>query len=448
MIRTKPSPARIAVIAATLAIAIVAFAVAASQQLRAASPTGSPRQAAEAAIVDAAVIPKLEQALGGAFGGVWFDPPTLKLHVGITSAASRQQADAVAADKGLADTVVATRVDSTWDQLEGAAERWYSRLRDLFARGEASTALLPDSNSVRVSVSSAVSSTRLAKLKQSAATDETAALIEVEPASGFVARPGAKCAEFKKFSANCNSSITSGVTIEEAAGGSCTAGPLLILKNRSTMTLATETYVLTAGHCFHPTGVGQKWWALETNANKKELGKVFEWLMPTPKVANIDAGVIKVENAFWTLGKDPPVEPHRAAWVAGAEHEPATVSKSEEPAQNMKICLSGQRSGIRCGKVLAVKQKKPFEYTEEEISTTEELAEVEFPGRAGQGDSGGPIYSEGEPEVILGHYVGFLGEAGVEGEGKIGFIQPLAVSLARFKTAFELLTKTNKVRHP
>lgn len=448
MIRTNFSKARIAVIAVTLALAIVAYAVIASQQLRAAAEAGSARGEAEAAISKAGVIPKLESTLGGAFGGVWFDPPTLKLHVGVTTAASREQAEAMAAESRLADTVVATHVRSTWSQLGQAEDRWYDRLVDLFARGEASIALLPDENAVQVSLGSEVSSTRLAALRQAATADEANILIEVSQARSLVAHPGKKCAEFKKFSANCDSSITSGVTIEEASGGSCTAGPLLKRKSPANSTQATETFVLTAGHCFHPTGVGQEWWAKETKGNKEKLGKVFEWLMPTPLIPNIDAGVIKVENAFWTLGADPPVEPHRAAWVAGAEHEPATVAGEEEPAQNMKVCLSGQRSGIRCGEVTAVKQKVSIEYTKKELSMCEELAKVSFPGRAGQGDSGGPIYKESAPETLVGHYVAFVEEEGFPGEGKVGWFQPLPVSLKRFATEYVLLTKTNKKRHP
>ncbi len=448
MTRTKFSQARIAGIAVALALAIVAYAVIASQQLRAAAGAGSTRGEAEAAITDAGVIPKLESTLGGAFGGVWFDPPTLKLHVGVTSAASRGQAEAIAAESRLADTVVETHVRSTWDQLGEAEDRWYNRLEDLFARGEASIALLPDENAVQVSISSAVSSTRLAALKQAAATDEAKILVEVSPPRSLVGQPAEKCAEFKKFNANCDSSITSGVTIEEVNKGSCTAGPLLKRKSPANSTQATETFVLTAGHCFHPTGVGQEWWAKETKGTKQQLGKVFEWLLPTPLIPNIDAGVIKVENAFWTLGADPPVEPHRAAWVAGKEHEPATVAGEEEPALNMKVCLSGQRSGIRCGEVTAVKQKVSIEYTAKEMAICEELAKVSFPGRAGKGDSGGPIYKESAPETIVGHYVAVLEEAGFPEEGQVGWFQPLPVSLKRLKTEFVLVTKTNKKRHP
>ena len=448
MTHTKFSQARIAVIAVALALAIVAYAVLSSQQLRAATGSDSARGEAEAAITKAGVIPKLESTLGGAFGGVWFDPPTLKLHVGVTSVASREQAEAVAAESQLASTVVATKVRSSWNELGDAEDRWYNRLQDLFARGEASIALLADENAVEVSLGSAVSSTRLAALKQEATADEVNVVVEVVPAQSLIGQPGEKCAEFVKFNANCDSSITSGVTIEEVNEGGCTAGPLLILEKPANSTQATETYVLTAGHCFHPTGVGQKWWANETKGTAKELGKVFEWLMPTELVPNIDAGVIKVENAFWTLGKDPPVEPHRAAWVAGKEHEPAFVSKGEEPAQNMKVCLSGQRSGIRCGEVTAMKQKVAIEYTEGKLWTTEELAKVAFTAAAGQGDSGGPIYKESEPEVIVGHYVAFVPEGGVEGEGKVGYFQTLPVTLKRLKTEFTLLTKTNKKRHP
>src|SRR5690349_21159654 len=52
--------------------------------------------AAEAAITSTNVATELEEALGTSFGGVWFEPATAKLHVGVTSVASREAAEAVA----------------------------------------------------------------------------------------------------------------------------------------------------------------------------------------------------------------------------------------------------------------------------------------------------------------------------------------------------------------
>ena len=59
--------------------------------------SASESEAVEAEIARTGVVGKLEAAMGGAFGGVWFEPSVAQLHVGVTSPASRRQAEGVAA---------------------------------------------------------------------------------------------------------------------------------------------------------------------------------------------------------------------------------------------------------------------------------------------------------------------------------------------------------------
>jgi hypothetical protein len=452
MIHPKVGQARFAIILG-LALAVFTCVFAQSSSSRAAEDgfrSDPRREAVEAEIYRTGLPGKLEDALGKSFGGVWFEPSTLQLHVGATSSESRRTAEAVAAQVGLAEHLTVTPVRSTWDQLERAQIRWRQRLADLFARREVMTSLAPDSNSVEIDLSSTAPSSRRTQIQQSAAADEVSASIDVLPASRFDTVPSARCAEFKTKAANCDPSIASGVTIKsQTIGGSrgdCTAGPLLIRKDRSTTAKATETFVLSAGHCFKYWGGNEKTWsAFNTKGEEQAIGKSVEHLVPG--LHGTDAGVIKVESGYWAAAKDPPLSPTRAAWSAEKESEPVAVTKGEDPVKGTVSCISGQRSGIQCGTVESANTAIPMEYTPGIVTTLEGVAQLKLEsGKAGKGDSGAPAFSQAAPGVIQGHNVAVTLEGGTE-EGKVAYFQRLSFSLAKLPTGFELLTTGNETRH-
>jgi hypothetical protein len=351
----------------------------------------------------------------------------------------------VAAQTGLAENLTVTPVRFSWEQLERAQDRWRPRLSDLFGRREATTALAPDTNSVEINLSSTVPSPKRAELHRAAAADRVSASIDVEPASSFDIVPAEKCAEFKSRNAGCAPSITSGLTIKDEKGEDCTAGPLLIRKDRSTGAKATETFVLTAGHCLKSTGgVGKPFTALTTGLLEKPLGTSVDYLMPG--IPGIDVGVIKVESAYWAPEEDPPVKPHRAAWSAEKETEPVTVTGEANPVKGTVSCLSGERSGVQCGTVENANMELPMEYTLGEGTLLEGMAQINLEsGKAGGGDSGSPVFSQASPGVIQGHTVAVAFEGKTE-EGKVAYFHLLSVSLAKLGE-YELLTSANEKRH-
>lgn len=409
---------------------------------------------AEADIARTNLAGRMTTALGDAFAGVWFEPSTAQLHVGVVSDAGQRLVEGVAARAGLSAIVMATPVSSTWGQLEDAQQRWNRRLADLLERSEASTALAPDANAVQVTLGSSVTSARRAQLERAADDDGAAVAIEARQRPLSPARDALQCAKWEKFIAFCDPHIVAGVVVDsEEVGGkilqSCSAGPAAILANRDQKEAATNTYVLTAGHCIEKGGgEGKIWYAYNKEGEvkgKKELGTAGPFLN-----AQTDVGAVLVNRAanYWVKDKDPiPLVPKVALW-AGAEHDPTVVKKQIPPVKGAKTCFSGQRSGKVCGTIENASMTFKFEG---EPVATERLSEVKLAGgkTGGKRDSGGPFYSEATPSSVEGTMVGFSG--GNAEEGPIVYFHSLEASFETLgkEKAFtlELLTEAKEKRH-
>lgn len=423
---------------AAICVALGALAYAGAQSSDA-GPVSSADEAlaVQGEIQRAQLVQKLEVAMGGAFGGVWYDRATAQLHAGVTSDASRATVAAVAADAGLAEHVTATPVRSTWAELRAEQQRLSRSLADLFAGAEVTTGLASWRNSVEVELGSAVQVSRREEVEREGSAAPVDVAIAVAPFRHLRIEPHA-CQPHEPSEANCDPSIVAGVTIQAGTGSVCTAGPAVILQNPTTPAQVTETFLLTAGHCIEKSkGVGEKWYAYTpavapNPAVKKEIGKAIEMLNGAA-----DVGVIKIEaGSVWQhAGAAAPVNPAIAPWKE-AKPVPVPVISEAPPVAGFNSCFSGQTSGIECGKV----EKTNVEYTWESGKVSKELAEVKgtigFPG-----DSGAPWFSEASPNVVEGTDVGMI---------KTGnsVFQPLSSSFSRLGTEYKLLRTINEDRHP
>jgi Trypsin len=411
----------------------------------------TPRAAeAEAAITRTNLATRLESALGGAFGGVWFEPATAQLHVGVTSAASREVAEAVAAEAGLAGTVTETPVNSTWAELQAAQDRWDGRLADLLEGGEAATSVAPDNNAVEVSLASTVPGPRRAALQRDAAVDGVRVRIVATPYPDLSVTPQARCNKFAVGEAFCDPTLVAGVTFdseknEEGKRQTCTAGPTVLPKERTKPAEATKTYVLTAGHCLEKAGgVGKKWFAYNKEGEEKgekEVGTAVALLN-----AETDVGVVEVNTTYWAKPKNfIPVVPTIAPWEQ-EEPEPFAVIAQRNPVKNTKSCISGQKTGISCGEIVTLDQT--IEVGE---VVTKNLVEVKGAEQV-NGDSGAPWFAETQfkEETPTGYVEGT--HVGEKGATENPVFEPLSVSLPELKKLkgldLELLTKSNEKRHP
>jgi Trypsin len=458
MSSTEVSRVRVVVVAVGLAIATLAYAIAEGSTARQATAAqqqfDSTRETVEAEIARTGVVNMLEDNLGDSFGGVWFEPSTAQLHVGVTSPAGRREAEAVAARIGFEAHLTETSVHSTQAELEAAHERWDERLADLFESGDVVTAMAPDYNAVLIELSPSVSDSRRTAIEREAALDDAQVSISVEPASRFESVPGGNCNAFKFKEAHCNPTFVSGVSIkgeEVSKQGGCTAGPVVIRQDRTTNAKATETFVLTAGHCFkYRGGNGKKWSSFNQALQEKEIGKSLEHLIPPAAGggSGYDVGVIKVESNYWVGAGEPPIAASRAEWKAVEESEPTAVLKWQDPVKNMKVCISGQRSAVQCGTVQNANTTTPVAYTPPENRTVKDVAEVKVEsGTVGNGDSGGPWFFQESTGVLLGTMVSFTPEKLGSEVGTVATFQILNATLENLATPLEPLTTKNELRH-
>ena len=393
----------------------------------------------------------LEAALGDAFGGVWFEPSTAQVHVGVTSPAGRRNAEAVAVQAGLNGNVTETPVRSSWAQLEVAQKRWNRRLADLFERAEVATSLSPERNSVEIELGSEAPDSRRAELEREASADNVNVGIVAAPYPNLGGRALARCNKFDKGLAFCDPTIAAGVTIDGTIFGdtreTCTAGPTARSIKRAKPRDATRTYLLTAGHCIKKGGgVGQKWYAYNQEGvgkGEKELGRAASYLYD-----NTDAGAIEVNIDYWAKQKDfIPVVPTIASWDPVAESDPIPVIKQKTPVKNSKSCMSGQMIGTSCGEIIKTDQSLNIDGV-----TINNLIEVKDV-KVQNGDSGAPWFADDKftEKTPTGYAEGIL-SAENAGTGNPVF-QSLDTSFAELKKVkgldLELLTTANEQRkHP
>lgn len=387
----------------------------------------------EDAIARTNVAAQMEDALGADFGGVWFEPSTAQLHVGVTSPASRRNAEAVAVRTGLSSVIAKTPVSSTWPQLAAAQERWGRRLADLFQHGLVKTWISAQDNAVGVELASTVPLATRAKLEREASADKVEVEISVASDRTLMGESQARCAKFVSGKGYCDPTVVGGVSIKSAGGTTCTAGPAVKRKEPSKILWVTDTYILTAGHCLQGGTASEEWTTWNKGGTQSKLGNAVEY-----KHGDKDVGLISVAKPTWATEEFIPVVPRVAEWNTAAESEPLAVVGETEPVENAKVCVSGHVTGFKCGKVAAKSVNVKFEGT---AVTTTELVEVT--GVTTQkGDSGSPWMAGEEVEVglALGTHVGITGSNPL--------FQTLANSFAALSTKVELVTEVNEERHP
>jgi streptogrisin C len=380
-------------------------------------------------IAQSGLASEIESAMSDTYGGMWFEPSTAQLHVGVTSAAGRRTVEAMAARAGLTADVTVTEVRSTWAQLLAVRAQWNRRLADLFPLHEAATGLAPQSNALVVTLTSSVPEAERALLEHEA-TMETNASVSLAVMSSSQLRllhDGTKteCNKFETGKAYCNKTLTSGVSIREDAPGNCTAGPLAISKtNKST------TYLLTAGHCLtNPGGIGSKWYAYNRAGESKEIGPTTEFFNET----KADVGAIKVNNpGYWVESTKNPVFADTVEWGTKNPETSYFVAGERRPIVGNTNCHEGQTTGQSCGTITKI-----------DLTTGGAEEFVEDTGAVSEpGDSGGPwlfITTKDNEALMEGVHDGrFRGNT---------YWEPLSGAYRVLtKLNLELLTTANEVR--
>jgi Trypsin len=364
---------------------------------------------------------EIEGAMAVTYGGMWFEAATAKLHIGVTSPASRRAAETIVARAGLTADVTETQVRSTWAQILATQQQWNQKLADLLPHSQFQTALAPQTNAVLVTLSASVTAPDLTTLKREASTAHANVMVSVIPNRHFTAITEGTKTECNKFETNrayCNKTITSGVSILNVPPN-CTGGPLAIPKASK-----SETYLLTAGHCLvEPSRFGTKWYAYNRAGESKEIGASVPEFFDETKG---DVGAIKInQSGYWVSTKaNDPVFADTTEWSKNNPETSYFVTGERQPSLvGFTNCHEGQTTGQSCGVITK---------TGATNGITVGLIEDAEATSAG-GDSGGPwlfITTKDNEALMEGVHVGKNPTTG----------NPVYEPL---RTAFKLLTKLN-----
>jgi hypothetical protein len=394
-------------------------------------------------IASADVVSDVQAALASAYAGVWFDPTTALLHVGVTSEADRLIAQGAIAQTGLASVVAFTPVRSTWSALAAVQEQWGQRLGMLFAGQGTTTALDARHNAVYVTLSASTPPEERAELEHEAAVASVNVVVHTAPP--IHVESAAVCKFPAQFEAYCETTLVSGVGI---APGSpeplCTAGPLLIE--------GKETYMLTAGHCFASTleteGVIEEKVTSaypEAKAKQKEIGKEGSWVYTLSR----DFAAVKISAGSAFRNEQPtPVPALLAEWGKKTTSPQAVIGDAANVEGNTN-CHEGMTSGEQCGTI----EKLNVEVEDSKKNKFKHL--VKDSACAEAGDSGGPfLFSESKVNNV--HMQGMLVKGNIAKKcseaGKESFYYALkaeGVEGTGIYAAFpgkQLLTKANETR--
>jgi hypothetical protein len=358
--------------------------------------------AVQSEVANTELINKVQAALGNdEFAGVWFEPTVAKFYVGVTSAASRQKVEQVVAKAKMTSDTVITSVRSTWAELIDAQEQWNQRLARLRASAQAATGIFTPRNAVLVELSSSLDSAERAILEKEAAAAGVNIVVSVVPPSRLHGELLAKktCrAKYIKYEAYCEEAITSGVSLYFGAENEpdCTSGPMLIT--------GTETFMLTAGHCFDqssPSGgsgvtVNRAVQSKYTSGGPKEIGNEVLTFWNNER----DVAAVKVKlppGGGFSEALPVPVPALMAEWGTANPATPHAVNGvqvSETVATGQIICHEGMTSGEHCGQI------KALNITSGAAPFTEHLVETTACGE--RGDSGGPyFFRTGTGEILM-----------------------------------------------
>jgi len=433
----------------------------------------------EGRAVQGQLVNKIQAALAGAYAGTWFEPAAAKLHVGVTSNASRQAAAIVVAKAGLGADVVETPVRSTRAALVAAQKRWDVRLAKLLASGEAMTGIDSQRNAVVVKLSASVSPSQRTVLERAASRASVNVVITVVSPSQLRVEPKNTECEFvggflvapEERAAWCEITITSGVRIVRPSKAWCTAGPILIK--------GTQTFVLTAGHCVKngENTQGEVWKSEYPNPEPPHTmaTKLLGTVATFQETKEYDSAEIKVaspgEAGWFSRILPTPVPAYMAEWgnwrgwhgnphegeplsslatAPGLQFESKAVSGESLPVKGYADCHEGATSGEQCGEVRMenVVIPKPNANTIETENLVEDTACSEG------GDSGGPyfyyappgwaIYMEG---TEVGGAKGKCTNMGTGGTATPNFFEPMKTLLKLYKGQ-RLLTTANQLRKP
>lgn len=302
-----------------------------------------------------------------------------------------------------------------------------------------------------MTLSSSVPAHERALLEREAARSHVNVSITVVPPEALEARPNNSQCEFLPKLAYCSKPITAGVlittlnTAKPTGADWCTAGPLAILSNPTTLAAKLETFLITAGHCLEGTTT----WFTSTHPGKEpsEIGSTVKALDDLFG----DYGDILI-GPNWLEATTTPALAQITNYQDGGLHVARNVLGETASVQNASFCHQGAKSGEQCGTITLVNALENF--LVELVGKPDVLEHahglVKTNACSENGDSGGPYAT-----LPTGNGVDILGtEVGGEGSKCFGLVCPTTcenyyepIKTTLLGLGLTLLTTLNQTRH-
>jgi hypothetical protein len=370
---------------------------------------------------------ELESVLGSRYAGLWLEPATGDVRVGLLSSFDRSTIEESLSRLGLAATNAIVVVKTSRADLEATQYTLERELKSLVASHAASIALSESTNQVVVTLSPRASAADWASVRKlrdafrtgayavgpplppanptpfsnslATATPQSARLVVADVA--VEAGPELHVSAESCGSHDCGLPLRAGVRITSESSSltrTCSAGFV------SWWWSGTQTYffIMDAGHCI--AGEPANAW----NAFDQDHSGTKHWIGPhgswrfgnccgEPSWQNgqivIDAAIIEMSYAgYWTnVLQAGPLWMH--GWPSGTEW---TLNNQAAPVEGEFGCRSGQTTAYTCGKVGSTNVLITYE------GGTQVGNLYEVPGAcANPGDSGGPFVDGGTALGIL-----------------------------------------------
>ena len=352
-----------------------------------------------------ALAAELQDRLGKTFGGVWIDPATGRVKVGIVGSENslRGRVGGAISQLGLAGAADVVKVRHPISQLE-AADSWLgNRLAQASAgaAGPLGSVLRTDLNAVELQLPSdaaltaaerglvgearsrygdalrLVSDSRLAVRESSRAhatvSDFSRALRLVSDSSPAQAQ-ATDCKFNSQHISICNPPLRAGIGIYYAPQGGhlCTGG--FVARSRTD----GKYYLFTAGHCLAGGKTGS-WITLFADGSTHVIGSAHNFIWDTRG----DMGILTVDNPTgW--------QPRHAVYVTASPNTTQdttyNISADSLSVMGQRICMSGAKTGTSCGTVIGLGETQAYGGV-----TVTYLGEANYCSQ--DGDSGAPVFA-------------------------------------------------------
>lgn len=331
---------------------------------------------------------RLQSILGDRFGGVWIQPATGRLAVGVVGNRSPAAAavSSAATVCGVGDAVDTVTVAHSQKEIN-AASTW------LGERIAAVNATAPNALGSYSDVSASTVTLTLPRQGGLTAT-QSQLVVDAQRRYGTLLRTQlddtavapAQCGRL-----TCTPPLRAGVQIKNPSA-SCTLG--FLARSNSD----NKLYAFTAGHCHYDSSRTSNWTSQFDGADHV-IGKVHNYVY-----GNLgDAAIIAVNNpAPYPQGWGP------RAWVLvhssadTAHNESYPIRAYDSPVLNSRVCKTGYAGGTDCGTYY--QQDVTATYTNDDGTKTTMVALQRANFCVYPGDSGGPVYANNTAYGLVSGY--------------------------------------------